>query len=189
MAWKTLKLKLSGDTIILHNGQLANPLNKFSKSLKEVSSKRTKTDADFERMAKIEFKGGLYMNSNGPCLTAEIIEALAIAGAKKVKDGQNAKAGLMVTKAADLGYEGPRTADELWEDENFRLVVGVKVGKNRVMRTRPIFRNWSAVVEVEYEDTMANESRVVEWFQRAGREVGACDWRPKHGRFTVEQVA
>jgi hypothetical protein len=140
-------------------------------------------------MAKIEFKGGLYMNSNGPCLTAEIIEALAIAGAKKVKDGQNAKAGLMVTKAADLGYEGPRTADELWEDENFRLVVGVKVGKNRVMRTRPIFRNWSAVVEVEYEDTMANESRVVEWFQRAGREVGACDWRPKHGRFTVEQVA
>ena len=188
MVWKSLRLRLSGKSFIAHNGQLANPLNKFTKSLKEVTSKRSKTDADFERMAQIEFCGSLYMNGAGPCIPAEMIEAAAVAGAKKVKAGPKAKAGLVAADHAALEYEGPRTADELWANEDFRLVAGVKVNNSRVMRTRPIFKNWSAVIEIEYDDTMANESSVIEWFQRCGAEVGIGDWRPKHGRFRVEQV-
>lgn len=139
-------------------------------------------------MAEIEFKGGLYMNGDGPCIPAEMIEAAAIAGAKKLKQGPKAKAGLICEKHARLEYDGPRTADDLWLDERFRKVAAVRVNGSRVMRTRPIFTDWSATIEVEYDDTMANESSVVEWFQRCGMECGIGDWRPKHGRFLVEQI-
>ena len=46
---------LQGDSLIMHNGQTADPLNPFSKAMKEISGKRKKTDTDYEAMANIEF--------------------------------------------------------------------------------------------------------------------------------------
>jgi hypothetical protein len=72
MAWKTLTYRITGDApLIMHNGALANPLSAASKALKQVTSKKKKTDADFERMAEIEFKAGLYMDEDsGPSFLA-----------------------------------------------------------------------------------------------------------------------
>ncbi|NDG19284.1 MAG: hypothetical protein EB117_13560 [Betaproteobacteria bacterium] len=63
-----------------------------------------------------------------------------------------------------------------------------KGAMSRVMRTRPIFRDWSAIVEVEYEDSVVNEEQVVRWMSSGGTQVGLCDWRPKFGRFTAEKL-
>ena len=58
MAWQTLRYQLtSSSDMLLHNGQMANPLNKWAKLMKQISSKRAKTDADYEEMARIEFLG------------------------------------------------------------------------------------------------------------------------------------
>ena len=55
----TLQLTIKGvSPLLLHNGQTANPLNKYARQLKAVSGKRNKTDEDFEAMAKIEFLAG-----------------------------------------------------------------------------------------------------------------------------------
>ena len=59
---------------------------------------------------------------------------------------------------------------------------------SRVMRTRPIFNNWAAVVEVEFEDSILNEEQVERWVHAAGTQVGLCDWRPRCGRFTAEKI-
>jgi len=56
------EVELSGDSLIMHNGQTADPLNPFSKAMKEISSKRKKTDTDYEAMANIEYRAGLYLN-------------------------------------------------------------------------------------------------------------------------------
>ena len=69
MAWQTLKYKLtSSSDMLLHNGQMANPLNKWAKLSRQISSKRAKTDADYEEMARIEFFASLYMAADGPVL-------------------------------------------------------------------------------------------------------------------------
>ena len=174
----------------MHNGSLANPLSAASKQLKQVSSKKKKTDADFERMAEIEFKAGLYMDDDsGPVIPGENIEATIYSAAKITKEGKIAKSACFVPNHAVLQYAGPRDADGLWQEESFRNCVGVKIGMSRIMRTRPIFKDWAAVIEVEFEDSVVNEEQVDRWVNSAGTQVGLCDWRPRCGRFTAEKVA
>lgn len=190
MAWQTLKYKLTASApLIMHNGQTADPLNKWSKSLKLISSKRKKTDADYEEMARIEFMAGLYLNGDGPVLPANMLDSMIVNGAKKSKEGPTAKSGCFCLEHAKLEYDGPRTANELWEDENFRFSSIVRVQTSRVSRMRPIFNEWSAVVNLNIEDTLVNPKRVEEWLNAAGTQVGLGDWRPQYGRFTAELVS
>lgn len=191
MALKPLKFKIVGvaSALIMHNGDLANPLGKFAKAIKAISAKRKKTDADFEQMAKLEFFGSLYMKDGVPVIPAFVVEATIISGAKKAKRGNDAKAGIFCMADAVLEYEGPKGVEELWADERFRIQCGVRVGQARVIRTRPKFDKWSIVVELTYDDQILNEADVRDFLIKAGAEVGFCDWRPKHGRFHVEQKA
>lgn len=187
---KTVKFRLTGTTpLIVHNGQLADPLNHFAKAMKEVTSKRKKVDADHERLAELEFKGSLYVDQNKrPVLPSEGIEAIVVAGAKKLKEGPAAKAGVICRKNPLIQYDGPATADELWLDETFRICRMVKVGTARVMRTRPIFNNWIVDVELDINTDLVNESQVLNWLKAAGTQCGAFEWRPKYGLFTVEKL-
>lgn len=189
MAWKTAKFKLTSDCpMLMHNGQTADPLNEFAKAMKQISSKRKKTDADHEEMARIEFLAGLYVGPDGPIIPAANVDSMMIAAAKKHKEGPLAKSGAFCVKDARLEYDGPRAPDELWKDERFRHRALVRVTTSRVARTRPVFNEWSAVVEVNYEDSVVNFGRVEEWFWTAGTQIGLGDWRPQHGRFSVEHL-
>lgn len=190
MAWKTLLFRLAGDApLLMHNGELANPLSAISKQMKQITSKKKKTDADFERLAEVEFKASLYIDEDsGPVIPARNIEASIYEAAKVTKEGKLAKSVCFVKKDAVLQYEGPRDADSLWRDESFRCCAGVKVGQSRVMRTRPIFREWAAVIEVQFEDSVINASQVIQWVETSGTRVGLGDWRPQNGRFTAEMI-
>lgn len=189
MAWQTLQYKLSSSApLLMHNGQMANPLNKWAKLMKQISSKRAKTDADYEEMARIEFLASLYMSPEGPVLPSFVIDATLTNGAKKSKEGMSAKSGAFCLDNAVLEYDGPRTADELWQDETFRHVALVRVGTARVARTRPIFNEWTAIVSVNIETGIVNPARVDDWFAVAGTQVGLCDWRPQNGRFQAQRL-
>lgn len=190
MAWQTLKYRLTSDApLIQHSGRTANPLDPWAKRLKQISSKRAKTDADYEEMAHVEFLAALYLDENGPILPPAVIDAVVVAGAKKSKEGQLARSGVFCLKPARLEYDGPRTADALWQDENFRFSALVRVGTARVARMRPIFREWSAVIELSIEDSVVNPSRIDDWLRVAGTQVGLCDWRPTFGRFSAERLS
>ncbi|MFC4170475.1 hypothetical protein ACFOYU_00110 [Microvirga sp. GCM10011540] len=189
MQYQRLKFRLTGVSgLICHNGRLANPLDPIAKEMKRVSSKRAKTDADFEELARLEFLGGLYLDNGEPCLPGEIIEATLVEAARKMRKGQQAKAGLISSGNFAIEYDGPRTTTELWADERFRLTVGVKVQRNKVMRTRPIFREWASEISVDFVPGQLNRSEVEEMVRTAGAVVGIGDWRPKFGRFSAQAL-
>lgn len=189
MAWQTLQYRLSSSApLLMHNGQMANPVNRWAKLMKQISSKRAKTDADYEEMARIEFLASLYMAADGPVIPSFVLDATLVNGAKKSKEGMSAKSGAFCLDNARLEYDGPRTADELWQVEQFRHVALVRVGTARVARTRPVFAEWSAVVSVNIETGIVNPARVDDWFAVAGTQVGIGDWRPQHGRFTAIRI-
>lgn len=189
MNYQTLRFRLTSvSPLVVHNGQLADPLNPIAKAMRKVSQKRAKTEADYEELARLEFLGGLYLNDGEPCIPGTLIEATLTEAAKKARRGQQAKAGLLADGMFPLQYEGPRDPEGLWADQNFRLVAGVKVQRNRVMRTRPIFRDWSCEVAVDFLPDQLNPGDVEEMFRTAGAVVGIGDWRPKFGRFTVERL-
>jgi len=190
MATQTSTFRLtSAAPLLLHNGQTADPLNKFSKSLKQVSSKRAKTDADFEEMARIEWYASLYADKGRVCLPGEVLEAALATGARKLKLGKQAQATLYVAQNALLNFEGhDLTIDELWKRDTNRFTVGVRVGTSKVMRTRFRVDEWSCDVGVAFDDTMLNPAQVADIVGVTGAQIGLCDWRPKFGRFTAAML-
>jgi len=184
-----MKVTLKGASpMLLHNGQTANPLNKFARQLKAVSGKRNKTDEDFEVMAKIEFMAGLYLNEAGAyTLPAHNIEACMLEGAKKNKNGRLVQGGAYVVDDPILVFPGSKKSpEELWAGGEHALMVSVRVQRNRVMRTRPLIpAGWTAEVEVKYDSGLIEEPAIRQALEVAGLERGLGDWRPKYGRFTV----
>lgn len=189
MAWKKYQYQLTGDApLLMHSGRMANPLDPWAKLMKQVSSKRKKSDADHEQMARIEFLASLYMGDDGPILPAYCIDAMLVTAAKRRRDGIAAKSGTYCYEHARLEYAGPREVEALWQDEQFRHVALVRVGTARVVRTRPVFKAWSAVVGISIETGIVNPAQVDDWLAVAGAQVGLCDWRPQYGRFSVVRI-
>jgi hypothetical protein len=172
----------------MHNGQLADPLNQFSKRIAELSGKKgkDKTEADHLELGHREFLGGLYIDDDGhPIIPGEMIEAALIKGAMKEKRGPAAKAGMLVREHAKLEYDGPRKAEELWANPAYQFRTQVKVGQSRIVRVRPMFPKWSAEIVVDFLPSMLNAAHIRNFLITAGQQIGIGDWRPRYGRFTV----
>ena len=123
---------MSEAPVILHNGQTANPMNKFAKQMKQVSSKRVKTDADFEELARIEWYASLYTDKGRICFPGECLEAGFIAGARKSKNGKQAQAGLFVSHNPILEFDGADlSVDQLWERDQNKFSKAVRVGQSK----------------------------------------------------------
>lgn len=121
-------------------------------------------------------------------LPAEVVEATINGGARKFKEGQVAKSGMVIMDHAKLIFDGPQKVDKMWKDGRFTFQKMVVVARARILRTRPKFDDWSAEIQVNYEDTVCEESQVYKWLVKAGQVVGCCDWRPRYGRFEVRKV-
>ncbi len=176
-------------SLLMHNGQLANPRNPWSKKIKEYSSKRKKTDEDHEKIAELEFQGGLYFDDEmGPFIPSEAIEGMMKAGAKKKKLGK-AFASCVLTEGErfKLNYKGPRDRDGLWKDENFHHECLAVVGMARVVRTRARFRAWSVTFDISLIPGEVNPVDIEAAIEDAGKYCGLCDYRPKFGRFALKE--
>jgi hypothetical protein len=191
----TLSFRLSGQSPLLcHNGQTADPRNSYAKAMKAISGKRKKTDADLEELSRIEWLAGLYRTADDLVITSHVLESAFVAGAKKSKRGQQAKSGLFVPDHASLQFEGKPsvinddTLQQMYESDAFTFTCGVRVNMSKVMRTRPMFKDWSLMVTVQYDPDLLNPQEVKDFIADAGRQVGIGDWRPKYGRFTATPV-
>lgn len=187
---ETKQYKLtSACPMLMHNIRLSDPTYELCRKLKSLTSKRKKTDDDFAEMARLEWHGGLYVDNDGRViLPGENIEATLVGGAKKNRLGNQFLSAVFVEKAAVLEYDGPKDIDKLWADKRFVNTTSVRIQKNRIFRTRPIFPEWSAVVDVSYYPSVIDVSQVTEALRLAGVLVGINDWRPKYGRFSVEEI-
>jgi hypothetical protein len=191
--YESLKFKIKGVMpTIMHNGQTSDPLNEYAKKMKKITGKRSKTDSDHKEVARLEWYAALYVDEHDrPCWPGENIESMLVAAAKKSRMGPTVKSGLFIDGNSVVEHDGPRTADALWNFKPFGKNpyisrVPVSVNKARVMRTRPIFNNWSLEFVVNYMPSLLAEESVVEFVNVAGKVIGLSDWRPKYGRFQIE---
>jgi len=172
--------------LLMHNGQMVNPLNPLVKEIKKISSKRKKTDDDHAELSRLEFQASLYVNSAGEyIIPAEMIEATLINGAKKRKLGTKFKSAVFVENDGKLDYEGPKEWEKRLKDPNCVNISKVRVQQNSVMRTRPQFNVWGTTFTVLYDPELVDASDLDNAVADAGRQCGFGDWRPRFGRFTV----
>lgn len=172
-------------SLIMHSGILANPFNSIVKEMKRLSGKRSKTDADLEELARLEWYGGLYVDGGLPCLPGECMEATLLNAAKKRKLGQQVRAGLRCDDNFLLEYDGPKNIDALWANEDFRYFTKVRIGTSTIMRMRPIFHEWATKITVTFNDELLNIQDVNDIVAIGGDIIGLLDRRPKFGRYQV----
>jgi len=174
--------------LLMHNEQLANPLSEVSKKLKILTGKKSKTDADYEEIAEVEFSGGLYFHAtDGPYLPDRNIRAALIAAARKQKKGKQFEEGIeYLRERYPLQYDGPRTIAGLFQKKFYDQRMVGNMGK-RVLRTRPIFNEWSCEIEVLIDETMIDDRTLEDVVKRAGT-LGICDFRPLYGGFVGSVV-
>lgn len=177
--------------LILHNVRLVDPLDPIVKQIGDVSRKVKKTDTDHLEMARLEFIGGIYHNEEiGPYLPGTHFKQSLVKAAGLSKGGQKIKRGVALRETMmPLDYDGPRDVETLSATPRYVLRVAAKVGQARVMRTRPWFPEWRVQATLVFEPSIINYEELVAAAQIAGQMMGVGDWRPEHGRFTVEASA
>lgn len=185
------EVTIAGDSLLMHSGQLADPSNEHARAMKVVSARRRKTDADYAELARLEYLGGLYLNAEGQVIIpSRVIEAHLAEAARKTRDGKQALAGVFVDTDLPLVYKGgPLTADELADSPAHRLTVGVRIQRVRVMRTRPLFTDWSGEFKVSLLDETVDGGTLRTWLENGGRGVGIGDYRPRYGRYAVREFS
>lgn len=190
MQRETMRLRVTGTKrLLMHSGRLADPLDPITQDLARLTSKRPKTIADHKQISKVEWYGSLWLRNGVPCIPAEALMAAFVGGAKVLKRGPQAAAGLAVEHDAILVYDGPADVDELWESRDFFLRCGVKVGVNsKTMRTRPCFKDWYAEFTASYLPSIIDREHLLQALAQAGVRRGLGDWRPQNGTFEVREI-
>ncbi len=187
-----LNVKLTGIApLMMHNGRLADPTNKWTIELKKLTSNRKKTDEDLLQIRRVEWFGGLYIDDKDRvCVPADCVLAVVLGGAKKSKDGKETQVAVFETQPwYPLKYDGPTSLDKLYTDGRFDDYRSVVISQKRVMRCRPIFPSWSLDVSLDVNTDIIDARKVVKAFEMAGERVGLLEYRPRYGRFTAEQLS
>lgn len=178
--------------LLMHSSRLSNPLDPAAKAMKKISGKQKKTDDDHLELARLEHAGSLYFDPEvGPYLPSDNIWRSLLDGAKKHKLGVKVKEALLFPNDVNpIAYDGPRTIDGLWKDENYRHTASVKVGMSRVTRTRPVFREWITETEGILDPNILDFDDLRMIAETSGSIIGLGDWRPRYGRYiaTIEKV-
>ena len=188
---ETIKFKIVGDTIVLmHSAEkLADPLNAHTKLIKEISSKRNKTEKDHMDMSRLEWEAGIYYDEDiGPYFPAVNVEACLRSAAKLSRLGKAVERAIFVQPdLVALDYDGPRKINELfYENSPFIDKRAINVKTSKVMRTRPKFpAGWSMTFTVSYMADIITKDQLILICKTAGRLIGMGDYRPRFGRFTV----
>jgi hypothetical protein len=191
--------------LLMHCGQTADPVNCFSRAMKNQSKKRNKTDDDYISLANLEWFAGLYTtprittdidgNVTIPdgaklIIPAHVLDSCIREGAKKNKEGKLASAGVIVTGDGEIITDA-KSVKAASQDEAFRFSAAVRVGTAKVIRTRPRFDAWEINFTAEIDESVCEVRQVTSWLQSAGKLVGIGDWRPgaphggSFGRFIV----
>jgi hypothetical protein len=198
------KVKITGQrALLMHNSQLADPLHPTVRRIKQLTAKGQSrlSDEEHHELAELEFFGGLYLCSTGPCLLEEQILAGMRDSATAVKRGlKSAIIGGVTIEDDEIPviYKGPRVADELWVatdkqgKKKFvdRRIVNLNPNSAKISRgprTRPRFDPpWSAEFTVLVADDLGiglNEMKKL--FAVFGAMHGIGDGRKVgFGRFT-----
>jgi len=179
---------------IMANGAMADPTYHWAKQAREIKKGVKRGEVMTEKQASDYFHalfvGQLYLldGNSTPYWPAENVEGMLRRGAMKSKKGQTAKIALTVDDNFPLLYDGPKSAEGLWNDERFvfKSRIGGKNGTTINCRCR--FPQWEFKFSAMLDAGQADAADFERWLADAGSYIGLSAWTPKYGRFEVVSV-
>jgi len=83
LTYSSLSFRVTGVApLIMRAAALADPLHPLTHKLNEIARKKLKTDADYEKIAEIEWYGSLWVEDGRLVIPGEAIEAVFVRAAR-----------------------------------------------------------------------------------------------------------
>jgi hypothetical protein len=201
-AFKEYRVTWTGlKPLVMHNIQLANPFNPITRRVAELVKlcKKDPTEENQKALIHTEWLGGLYLDKEQrPVVMSNAIRAcIAAKSFPTLRGGKDAAKAAITVYDCPLVQHGERgcvTAKDFWErsereDGRFLLYVPVTVNNNVVMRSRPMFPEWSITFDMTVNTGVIDDDMLRKLMDMAG-DNGLYDYRPDYGQFeaTLEAV-
>lgn len=185
----TVKL-ISNGPLLLNSDRLANPLAPETKAHKKMTGdvKLKATDEGQLMIAHSEYMAAFYKGEmEGIIIPTLNIRKSLIMGARGWKAGKKVEGGIVfLNEHAMFNFDGPKDPQELWDSGEFVDVRSVVISNRRVMKYRPMLREWWLETDIIYDPSMINKEELLTWWEQAGRICRIGDFRSVFGRYTVE---
>ena len=193
---ETVSIEITGlSPMLLHNGQLANPLNPYAKRLGELHKEKKRKGVDKDKIlaeiADVEWEGGLYWSDEfGPIIEGSAIHTAIVNGARQTRCGRDIERYVQVLPhETPLIYSGPRDLEGLRADPQFMDQRMVKIGQVKVLRSRPRFFPWSLGFTAAFSSEGIHQDDLLRHIEATGRFEGLMDGRKKgFGRFQITKI-
>ena len=182
---KTYRVKIRGITpLIMHNGECADPQNRWALEMKPLKDKKKKTELDQKAIRDINFISSLYWSEElgGIYIPTENFRKM-ILEAGRACDQKGAKKQVVgISFSEYLGYpldvKNRSNIEALKNDNANRYFKMVIIGRSRVPNIRAIFKEWSVEITISIDGSIVDASTVEEWLNYAGGRVGLGGRRP-----------
>lgn len=183
--------------LLLHNVDLANPLNPWARKMTELRRTRSnqRTEKWYEEMAEAGFMGAFYNipDVKFPAIPSENLRRSIVDAAKASRRGTQALRALLVTFPAvpilvgvPDGERVPETAKAMWDEQKWHLTRMIRGTGGASPTTYPIFRDWAVKVPFELDEDTLSLRDLTEIAERAGRIEGlGASRKQAYGRYTA----
>lgn len=135
-----------------------------------------------------EAKDCLYLNDKNVIC----VPSMAILSAMRKAATQLKKAGAGKKTLKDFVFSGLRVNPEMIELPNQNYEVDIRpvvIMRSRIMRARPLFKEWDLTFQVEIIDEQTWDAGMVrQVLEESGKFQGLLDFRPLFGTFDVVSV-
>jgi len=174
---KKYKVEITGITPLLMNKPEAYGFDE------QWVQKKASEDWEKEALKK------LYIDSEGIIYQpATHIDRALIEAGKKIKVKGQGKATYSKLFGSMASVDEFEIVHKKQEYEINKCLVVIPSTKGRIMRYRPMFKNWALEFHISFEEEISAEV-IKEALEIAGKYVGIGDWRPeKKGKFGKFQV-
>ena len=184
---KSIKVRLTSEhTLLMNSNAGVNPTHPITKKLKELTSKRKKTDEDSEEILMLKWELSMYHDPQiGPYIPAQNVEATLREAAKMTRRGKDVVRSIRVDPDyIPLQYDGPRDIESLSKDPKFRDIRVGRIQRASILIARARFDHWAIEFTLQYDESVFSDNEIEEILITAGKYVGLCDYRPRYGTFS-----
>jgi len=195
MAIRFMKAAFTGiNPLLQNNPQTVDRFNPYSKAMKRINDKKTRrTDDDYMELKNIEVRAKIYWDDETGIYVPSnwVAAAIAATSFKRAKISKaDVRAGVFTTEdKLKLNYRDSKkvkTPEDIVKNPDFRLDMTLKQGQVRIVKSVPIFHEWSFTCGLEFDDSVIDTDSMKNIITHVARYGGFGDFRPTFGRATVE---
>ena len=178
--------------LLMNNPQCADPMNKYSKLKKPLTSNKRKTDEDYAEIAELDMRSKIYWDDNLGIYVPStwIMASIAKVSYSCSKVSKKAIRGgiFMSEDKIKLSYRHQKIVNEKIDiilNNDFRHKMILPQGTIRLAKVFPIFYDWSIEGNIEFDESITNKRDLNNMLVKACKYGGYGDFRPTFGTATV----